>query len=746
MRKMTFVALAATSLLSNAQEWQLLTPIKSTSRFVALEMITTDVGYAVDGMMNAVLRTSNGGDDWVRMQNDLSYAPSALHMWNISEGLIVCGTGRIIRSSDGFRTFTSSFQSGAGNLSAVHFLDGLHGLIGSESGKILRTLDGGSTWDPVHSSSVDEDVITAVQFVTAEVAYASASISGILKSVDGGSTWQPTASIGNAIIRDIHFSDASTGIGVGYSPGTRIVRTTDGGTTWSDMIEVFAGHLHDITVQGDIMLASSQQGTIVRSTDGGLTWTSLEVGGPNRSITLLPNGQGLLGSDGYMHRTMDFGASWERIHKGTPVFQIRHASFADEQRGAMVGYSPMTSGMLRTSDGGRTWAVGEVGGGYAVHMRPDGIGSRGSVGGNFGRTNNFFETAAFVPPGPNVTIRSCWSLSASTHIMAGTSLYRTVNGGLDWTTTLTGSSPIFDLHFVNSLLGHAVGADGTALKTIDGGITWTSMDTGLDGWPLVSVEFLDEQHGWIATGNGLKTSNGGETWTEMAPELYGVNWIHFTHLDTGYAVLFTGATWMTVDAGATWTNVLPEIPQLTIGDAALVDGAIIIGSVNGDIFRAPIACTASPTASTITANGNTLCTSTSGTAQWYLNGEPLEQVTTLCMQPQVDGVYQVTVTDLNGCSSGLSEPFIVAWTHVEQVMVQAPVRLLPNPTNGPIRIERPEEDRTPVRLMDLQGRIIRTGMMVGRTAFWDVSDLPCGVYIVRIGPDGDATTLRLLKD
>lgn len=66
-----------------------------------------------------------------------------------------------------------------------------------------------------------------------------------------------------------------------------------------------------------------------------------------------------------------------------------------------------------------------------------------------------------------------------------------------------------------------MGDNGLALRTKDGGVTWQSNQVPLscepkcDKWgtPLLSVQFVSEQLGWVASRDQIaRTTDGGETW------------------------------------------------------------------------------------------------------------------------------------------------------------------------------------------------------------------------------------------
>jgi photosystem II stability/assembly factor-like uncharacterized protein len=733
-----FLLLSAS--VTSAQQWELVTPIKTRSEFEAIEMVSDAVGYAVDKPLGTILRTHDGGGSWERMANNLSNSPVALFMWDDLRGIVVGEGGQVYRTSDGFETITGAQNPTFGELSCVYFVNDTLGWAGSLTGKIFRSTDGGASWAQMNSGQPTSNFITAIQFLDTQTGYASCSGGEMLKSTDGGLTWQSVGPFDQLVLpRDLHFYNEQLGVAVG-SAG-EVIRTTDGGATWDSIPSNTTYTMRDLDVQGNTMVACGDFGRTIRSTNGGLTWTVVQVGNTNhQSVSLTSSGWGLLGTDGRIQRTSDFGATWEVLVEGTWHTRINKVSFANGDTGVAVGWQTMggfESGTLRTLDGGRHWEKAGLGG-LGIHLTPSGVGSRGAA-----ITNDFFATST-VNQAPNMAIRCTWSFDANTHIVAGGAvlggIYRTINGGQNWTHVLNvGNITINDLWFVDDQQGYAVGEYGDNYRTIDGGITWTPLPP-MSG--SHTVFFLDTQLGWT---RNFRTTDGGDTWTLMGGTPQQTMSIFFTDPDTGYAVSYTGQTVRSVDGGVTWSNLLPDILNATVGDAAWVDGAIVIGCNNGDIFRAQVSCPSTAEVPVINETGTSLCVSTTGSAQWYLNGDPIVDGDTPCIVPDTPGSYTVIVTDALGCLSAPSVPVQVISTGL-MLPSNLGTRLFPNPVRDAIRIERMDASPALMTLLDAQGRLVRTERINTHSATLDVSGLVPGIYVIRMTGTAGVDALRFFKE
>jgi photosystem II stability/assembly factor-like uncharacterized protein len=112
-------------------------------------------------------------------------------------------------------------------------------------------------------------------------------------------------------------------------------------------------------------------------------------------------------------------------------------------------------------------------------------------------------------------------------------------------------SNLWDVQFLNSKLGFAVGSEGVILKTIDGGNNWKIKPSGTIK-TLVSVCFLDSLTGFVISNTELfKTNDGGASWFLQDTVNNGLTNIQFVSQDTGY-IAGIGKFLMTSDRGDNW--------------------------------------------------------------------------------------------------------------------------------------------------------------------------------------------------
>ena len=114
---------------------------------------------------------------------------------------------------------------------------------------------------------------------------------------------------------------------------------------------------------------------------------------------------------------------------------------------------------------------------------------------------------------------------------------------------------------------------------------------------------------------------------------------------------------------------------------------------------------------------------------WELNGTTLTSTSgdSVLLVTQ-NGDYAVIVTDINGCMN-ISSPFSYGSVNVENS--ESNFTIFPNPTDGLIIISGCTSTTT-YTLLDVTGKIISSSIILNPTAKIDLSNLPNGIYFVRL--------------
>ena len=274
-------------------------------------------------------------------------------IWFIDQqiGWGVNSNGQIVKTTDGFETYTMQFHDSEVYFRCIGFASANVGWAGTLTApKILfATRDGGNIWNQVTNLPPNvPSAICGLSVVNEDVVFMSGTNfpnrpPRMMKTTDGGASWAawemaPWASI----LIDTYFIDVNRGWVVGgrtdEPKATRdnvkavVLYTDDGGKTWINRAANLSAELPKgewgWKIQflndklGFVSLESFNAGAILKTTDGGLSWTRVEINDPQKNANL------------------------------------EGVGFIDENHGWVGGWGDANFQRLSTSetlDGGRTW-------------------------------------------------------------------------------------------------------------------------------------------------------------------------------------------------------------------------------------------------------------------------------------------------------------------------------------------------------------------------------------------------------
>ena len=218
----------------------------------------------------------------------------------------------------------------------------------------------------------------------------------------------------------------------------------------------------------------------------------------------------LASSVGASEPVLALSSQWSLLSSQT----ARQLEFVDQSNGWAFG-----SALMKTSDGGASWAV------------------------------QYQEPGRSVNDGIFLDADHGWAVGDDGLILV------TSNGGTDWTPQDSGTTQ--DLHavtFLDTQTAWAVGGDETILHTVDGGAHWNVQREGWL-WTLYAVDFYDALRGCALGANftAVYTADGGTTWTESRSAITAGHGIHFSSATAATAIGLNGRMAETVDGGKTWS-------------------------------------------------------------------------------------------------------------------------------------------------------------------------------------------------
>ena len=267
--------------------------------------------------------------------------------------------------------------------------------------------------------------------------------------------------------------------------------------------------------------------------NGGLNWTSRTVANQDfNSVAFKTPLLGLMaGTNGTISRTTDGGLVWNSVNSGTGE-NLNTVSFGDSG----IVYSAGTNGIiLKSTDNGLHFAsldstknLGSTtlksssvkGSSFAIF-----VGDAGKII----VTTNAGMTFQLQNSGTTRDLRSVFFLNNSTGYIAGKAniLLFTSNGGINWVSRNSGMNVdssddgLHSVFFLNTLNGFAVGAHGMIFRTTNAGLNWIS-ETSQTTKDLLSVYFVDENHGWTVGKEGTIRFRGSLTGVNNNQEIANI--------------------------------------------------------------------------------------------------------------------------------------------------------------------------------------------------------------------------------
>ena len=410
-------------------------------------------------------------------------------------------------------------------------------------------------------------------FDNPEIWYVTDAHGGVHLSTDNGYTWQAS----NA---GIPGQSGTTGDAIGvfcltvdpHDPqiiwaGTidtgHIYRSTDGGKTWVERDNGISIKYDRLTFRGitvdpissDIVYAMAETTDESATEQGQGTWKS--------------------GTGGVVYRTRNAGEHWEIIWEGAMPSSLARYLWVDPRdtdvlyvstgifdRGAIGDNNSLEDpfgglGILKSTDGGQSWRI---------------------LGKENGLRHLYIGSLFMHPDNPDILLAAAGHLIEPDTVAyisrleddglpSPMGIYRTTDGGENWTQTLTGFE-VFSLVEMCPSDPNIVyaGSIDSIYRSEDAGVTWNTVASPW-GPPGVSVGFpIDMQCDPRDTGRlfvnnygggNFLSEDGGKTWTNASQgytgaQIFGIS-IMPSEAERVYVAAF-GGLWRSDDGGMTWTG------------------------------------------------------------------------------------------------------------------------------------------------------------------------------------------------
>lgn len=292
-------------------------------------------------------------------------------------------------------------------------------------GGFFVSVDSGKSWSQSAAlpsatgvGSISNADITAIEIDPSDTSayYLGTLANGVLFSYDSGTTWQrpenETARSGKVLDVEVDPRDVCTYY---VLKSSRVLKTTTCGREFDDQTYVESRSDESLTAMvvdwysPNTVYLTSTAGDLLRSTDAGKTWASLYRTDDQVTSFAVSNADSrvlLLGTRRHgLLRSVDSGATWTEMEKSLKTDfkdSDRVYAFAQTADGGMV-YMSSAYGILASKDNGATWE--------GLSLIPS--------------TGEVEITAIGVDPNDGTNL----------YFAAAHTLYHSVDGGLNWTTS-----------------------------------------------------------------------------------------------------------------------------------------------------------------------------------------------------------------------------------------------------------------------------------------------------------------------
>lgn len=370
-------------------------------------------------------------------------------------------------------------------------------------------------------------------------------------------------------------------------------------------------------------------------------------------------------------------------------------------------------------------------------------------------------------------------------------IIKTINGGTSWT-SLTSSYPGFmfwDVHFVSPDTGYVCGESdpgfdpsglGTIIKTTDGGLTWTTSVSG-SAIPMRDLFVINKDTLFACGGaegiNGkiIKSYDGGTTWSPIGPTYYDamLGGLYFLNANNGFLGVYesvfgtthpTEAAWLgTVDGGTTFSSLVitgsssywnfsTDFPDQNTGYSTrstyAIDVVYLRKTTDGGITW---------TENTIAGfTGSIYCNDFLNASNGYIVGG------SGVIKKTIDGGATWT-TEISGTTEDLHSVFFVSSalgfavgdngkilkyssgvTDILESFETSTALIYPTPSNDFFQIKNIENNHQ-LDIFNSNGQLILSQADIGESSKIDIRKLPKGAYIVKLSKKNEVIISKIIK-
>ncbi len=437
--------------------------------------------FGQNGYRLKLFKTTNSGITWDSLSlYEIGLDPTSLYFMDGSTGFMGSWNG-ILKTSNGGVNWII-LNNSVNGIRQFQFLDSLNGFAVYSNSDLRKTTDGGVNWISTSNTNINN-----FHFINSNICYSVGYAGKLSKTLNAGNNWiRQDRNFTTDMLYGVTFSDKNTGFIVGEN--RRIFRTVNGGLNWT--VTQFDLNLDwEVTVIGngdsDIWYVTTYpNGKILKTTNTGLSWDTLYTG--LDVITRLDfinsnTGFGVCKNSSFF-KTTNGGNDWIIDHTFWPG-QTWSLDFIDENTGYAGGNQTR-----KTTNGGLNWVAVDFGQYYyssdiqfvnhntgfvATNQNLDDE-ANSSTGIILKTTNAGLNWEPKVVGGGAVLdinfVNERIGFALTGLQFNGDDIFKTTDSGENWFRILASSSGyLTNIFFTDSLTGYSVGFNGKILKTTNGG-------------------------------------------------------------------------------------------------------------------------------------------------------------------------------------------------------------------------------------------------------------------------------------
>lgn len=540
---------------------------------MAIDPTNSNILYALTGDAEGAIyhpysrglyKSTNGGASW--STTGLNYASGFNRLASIiihptsPNIVLVGGSNGIWRSTNGGTSFT---QVNTANIRELLFNPTNSNTVfaASRTGAVLsRSYDGGVTWTQITTGlptsttakrfSIDVSKVDT-NYVYLMATNTSDNMEGFYRSTNGGTSFTQMVSTTPNIPNgqgwyNLAVAADPVAVNTVYAAGLTVYKSTDGGTTLTS-ISIPHVDVHDLQFNGTNLLAASDGGVYLRNTTAN-TWANISS---NLAIAQ-PYGLGLSGTNtttilsGHQDNGTNLTtnvASWKRVSGGDGMI-----CFIDRTNDNNLFMTYQNGSLRRSTNGGTS-------------------------------STDLYS----VPNGAWVTPYIQDPVTAATLYAGGYEVYKSTDNGTTWAAISAfgiAAAKQFrwlDVCRTNNQIIYAMAAS-ELYKTINGGISWTSVTTGLPTgltYLHVHIDVNNPNAVYLSSastsGNSVYyTSNAGTSWTNISAGLPSISAntvvTQVNNLGTAYCGTDLGVYYRDPSVSASWQAFNVGLPSVPVRD------------------------------------------------------------------------------------------------------------------------------------------------------------------------------------